>query len=324
MSIGESKFIHMNGRAYDYNLGRFLSVDPFIQAPGNSQSMNPYSYIMNNPLSGTDPSGYTAECESDAAVSCKKNQDEDEEDNQNKRKRNRARDGLQSNLGKHKYTGTFVTDNGTEVKTTITTKRKVKTDDIGSIKLKDISSITTTTDGVTSRVGISVSGSTNKRVELEYATNSSNPNHIPYSETFPEAVETNVMVNELLKETANIYNAHRQLKQGSENHPIGGAIRYDCLIYDFFCSWELQVKPINSTVAYFRSPSTAKNDTDDWKILVVYQGKNDHKSYSDLPNYRKMARSKGITVFHHLEGRGIMEYRADGKCIKHTGNGGCS
>ena len=51
----------MNGRAYDYNLGRFLSVDPFIQAPGNSQSMNPYSYIMNNPLAGTDPSGYIAE-----------------------------------------------------------------------------------------------------------------------------------------------------------------------------------------------------------------------------------------------------------------------
>lgn len=52
--------IHMNGRAYDYNLGRFLSVDPFVQAPGNSQSMNPYSYIMNNPLAGTDPTGYVA------------------------------------------------------------------------------------------------------------------------------------------------------------------------------------------------------------------------------------------------------------------------
>ena len=64
--------IHMNGRAYDYNLGRFLSVDPFIQAPGNSQSMNPYSYIMNNPLAGTDPSGYIAKCESDAAATCNK------------------------------------------------------------------------------------------------------------------------------------------------------------------------------------------------------------------------------------------------------------
>ncbi len=51
----------MNGRAYDYNLGRFLSVDPFIQFPENSQSLNPYSYIMNNPMSGTDPTGYVCQ-----------------------------------------------------------------------------------------------------------------------------------------------------------------------------------------------------------------------------------------------------------------------
>jgi hypothetical protein len=59
----------MNGRVYDYNLGRFLSVDPFIQEPGNSQSMNPYSYIMNNPLAGTDPSGYKSKsiCEGTSA-----------------------------------------------------------------------------------------------------------------------------------------------------------------------------------------------------------------------------------------------------------------
>jgi hypothetical protein len=50
----------MNGRAYDYNLGRFTGVDPFIQFPLNSQSLNPYSYILNNPLSGTDPTGYCA------------------------------------------------------------------------------------------------------------------------------------------------------------------------------------------------------------------------------------------------------------------------
>jgi hypothetical protein len=47
----------MNGRAYDYQLGRFLSVDPFIQGT-SSDAINPYSYIGNNPLSGTDPSGY--------------------------------------------------------------------------------------------------------------------------------------------------------------------------------------------------------------------------------------------------------------------------
>ena len=48
----------MEGRAYDYNLGRFYGVDPVIQFPTNSQSLNGYSYLMNNPLSGTDPTGY--------------------------------------------------------------------------------------------------------------------------------------------------------------------------------------------------------------------------------------------------------------------------
>ena len=55
-----AQLIHMNGRVYDYHLGRFLSVDPFIQGMGNSQGVNPYSYILNNPLAGTDPSGYVA------------------------------------------------------------------------------------------------------------------------------------------------------------------------------------------------------------------------------------------------------------------------
>ncbi len=52
--------VHMNGRVYDQNLGRFLSVDPIVQG-GGSQALNPYSYIQNNPLSGTDPSGYASE-----------------------------------------------------------------------------------------------------------------------------------------------------------------------------------------------------------------------------------------------------------------------
>lgn len=48
----------MNGRGYDYNLGRFLSVDPFIVDSSNSQAINPYTYILNNPLSGAGPTGY--------------------------------------------------------------------------------------------------------------------------------------------------------------------------------------------------------------------------------------------------------------------------
>lgn len=53
--------IHMNGRIQDPKLGRFISADPFVQAPDASQSLNRYSYTWNNPLSATDPSGYV-EC----------------------------------------------------------------------------------------------------------------------------------------------------------------------------------------------------------------------------------------------------------------------
>ncbi len=64
------RLIHMNGRAYDYQLGRFLSVDPVIQFPENSQSLNAYSYILNNPLSGTDPTGFAACDVSSVAKTC--------------------------------------------------------------------------------------------------------------------------------------------------------------------------------------------------------------------------------------------------------------
>ena len=50
--------VHMNGRIYDPKLGRFLQADPFVQSPKNSQSLNRYTYVLNNPLSYIDPSGY--------------------------------------------------------------------------------------------------------------------------------------------------------------------------------------------------------------------------------------------------------------------------
>ena len=59
--------VHMNGRIFDPNLGRFLQVDPIIQSPANSQSLNPYSYVGNNPLSGTDPTGYATCAASETA-----------------------------------------------------------------------------------------------------------------------------------------------------------------------------------------------------------------------------------------------------------------
>lgn len=56
--LEELGLIHMNGRIYDPVLGRFMSADPHIQAPADLQSYNRYSYVMNNPLGLTDPSGY--------------------------------------------------------------------------------------------------------------------------------------------------------------------------------------------------------------------------------------------------------------------------
>ncbi|MGS2724936.1 RHS repeat-associated core domain-containing protein [Porticoccus sp. GXU_MW_L64] len=43
---------------YDPKIARFLQADPFIQDPMMTQSLNRYSYVWNNPLNATDPSGY--------------------------------------------------------------------------------------------------------------------------------------------------------------------------------------------------------------------------------------------------------------------------
>ena len=56
--INDFEVIHMGGRTYNPILGRFMQADPFIQAPSNLQNYNRYSYVLNNPMSYTDPSGY--------------------------------------------------------------------------------------------------------------------------------------------------------------------------------------------------------------------------------------------------------------------------
>ncbi len=50
--------VNMNGRLYDPIVGRMFNADPFIANPNSSQDYNRYSYVRNNPLRYTDPSGY--------------------------------------------------------------------------------------------------------------------------------------------------------------------------------------------------------------------------------------------------------------------------
>jgi len=54
----EVGLINMNARLYDPVLGRFTAPDTLIQFASSSQGLNRYSYVGNNPLSATDPSGH--------------------------------------------------------------------------------------------------------------------------------------------------------------------------------------------------------------------------------------------------------------------------
>ncbi len=49
---------HMNGRVEDAITGRFLSADPNVQDLSNTQSFNRYSYVNNNPMTLSDPTGF--------------------------------------------------------------------------------------------------------------------------------------------------------------------------------------------------------------------------------------------------------------------------
>jgi len=56
----EFALMNMHGRMYDATVGRFLSADPLVGDPFFGQSYNRYSYVLNNPLSYTDPTGFSS------------------------------------------------------------------------------------------------------------------------------------------------------------------------------------------------------------------------------------------------------------------------
>ncbi len=49
---------YYGSRYYDPLLGRFAQADTVVSNPGNPQSFNRYSYVLNNPLRYVDPTGY--------------------------------------------------------------------------------------------------------------------------------------------------------------------------------------------------------------------------------------------------------------------------
>ena len=49
---------YFNARYLDPQLGRFTQPDTIVPQPGNPQALNRYSYVLNNPLRYTDPTGY--------------------------------------------------------------------------------------------------------------------------------------------------------------------------------------------------------------------------------------------------------------------------
>ncbi len=49
--------VNMNARLYDPQIGRFMAADSVVQNPYDAQDLNRYTYVVNNPLSETDPTG---------------------------------------------------------------------------------------------------------------------------------------------------------------------------------------------------------------------------------------------------------------------------
>ncbi|MEJ2557318.1 MAG: RHS repeat-associated core domain-containing protein [Anaerolineae bacterium] len=59
------RLMDYNARYYDPGLGRFVSADTVVPEYANPQSLNRYSYVLNRPLQGGDPTGHQGPVEED-------------------------------------------------------------------------------------------------------------------------------------------------------------------------------------------------------------------------------------------------------------------
>ncbi len=54
----ETGLYYYGARYYNPSLGRFITPDTIIEDPANPQSLNRYSYVLNNPINRIDPTGH--------------------------------------------------------------------------------------------------------------------------------------------------------------------------------------------------------------------------------------------------------------------------
>jgi RHS repeat-associated protein len=59
--------LHLNGRVYDPQIGKFTGTDPLVAHPYTAQGWNRFAYVSNNPLRYTDPTGEADDQVEDAA-----------------------------------------------------------------------------------------------------------------------------------------------------------------------------------------------------------------------------------------------------------------
>jgi RHS repeat-associated protein len=59
--LDQLALVHLNGRLYDPHTARMVSADPTVPGADQPQAFNRYSYVFNNALAYTDPSGFTPE-----------------------------------------------------------------------------------------------------------------------------------------------------------------------------------------------------------------------------------------------------------------------
>jgi RHS repeat-associated protein len=56
--LDDTGLYYYGARYYDAEIGRFISADSIVPDPMNPQAFNRYSYVLNNPVKYTDPTGY--------------------------------------------------------------------------------------------------------------------------------------------------------------------------------------------------------------------------------------------------------------------------